>query len=132
MTKVNLKICLLAIYMFVGFLKIALLVYGFTYFFLQEILSFSYWSLMTFCILRILIMLCYPGYRYFFSACCGPFGLIYSLQTLAWYQVERELLLTSFFLPEKSSVLSNLAAPPHHKPPSCFRSMFRRDFPSVL
>lgn len=40
MTKVNLKICLLAINMFVGFLNIELPVHGFTYFFLQEIFIF--------------------------------------------------------------------------------------------
>ncbi|KAF5913707.1 hypothetical protein HPG69_017483, partial [Diceros bicornis minor] len=47
-------------------------------------------------------------------------------------QLKVELLLTSLCLPEESSVHLGLAASPHHKPCSCFRSRFRRDFPNVL
>lgn len=103
-------------------------VHGFSLAF-QEILHFSYCSLIILCLLRVL-MLCLQVTDT--SACSGPSGFVYSLQISVWYQVSqlRELLLTSFCLPEKSSVHLRLAASPGHKPSSCFRSRFRRDFPS--
>lgn len=70
-----------------------------------------------------------------FPACYGPLGFVYLLQILTWYQVSQlrvKHLLTSLCLPEKSSISWGLPASPYHKPPSCFRSRFRRDFPRVL
>lgn len=124
----NLKICLLAIYMFVVFLLncswLSLLVFPGRF--------YPCWSLITLCILRILT-LCLQVTDIFSSACCGPCEFVYLFQILTWYQVSQwENFYRLLYLPEKSSVHWRLAAFPHHKPSSCFRSRFRRDFPNIL
>lgn len=139
MIILNLKICLLAIFMFVLFLFL---------FFLSELhvhgfyLPFSSGDFIFFLLISKNSLyikdsnaLLYRLQVLLFSACCGPLGFVYLLQILTWYQVSQlrvKHLLTSLCLPEKSSVYWGLPASPYHKPSSCFRSRFRRDFPRVL